>query len=365
MRRDLGGELLVAVAVVGVFAFALIFGITLSLSNQSTTVETPTVEQTDEVEVVAQALDPTVVDSPTVASTATERALTVIPTFTQTGTPTGVVVPREPTATRTFPIPWTPTPSATDTAAVVTPSATPTITSTSTPTETEAPPAAPTLTAIPPTLTDSPTALSPTPSHTPTTSPTSTHAAPTLNAPTTLPGVCLAPSEWGTYAVRAGDTLYAIARAYGTSVGALRMFNCISVDRVPSAGDRLRVPAEPLYPVATVLPLIPPAGQSYSVQGCTNSDAAITNLVPGQEISGVISVEGAAVLPDFASFRLEVRPLTSDSFDLYVVSTDARSGSLGQVNTADYGIGLHTIRLVVARQGTTAVETCAIPVIFR
>lgn len=338
MRRDLGGELLVAVAVVGVFAFALIFGITLSLSNQSTTVD-----QAEESTAVT-----VVLDSSTVVATATERVLTVTPTHTQTGTPTGVVL-RDPTATRTFPIPWTATPSATSTPSVE-PTATPSVTQTPTPTLTPSE-----------TPSESPTVLSPTP----TLSFTSTAAVLTVSTPTALPGVCLAPSEWRTYAVAAGDTLYAIARAYGTSVGALRMFNCISVDRVPSAGEQLRVPAELLYPIATVLPLIPPDGQSYSAQGCTNPDAAITNLIPGQVISGVIGIEGAAELPDFASFRLEVRPLTSDAFDLYLVSTDATRGSLGQINTADYGTGLHTVRLVIARQGTTVVETCAIPVIFR
>ncbi len=348
MRRDLGGELLVAVAVVGVFAFALIFGITLSLSNQSTTFE-----QTEEPAGETFALDPTLENRP--APTVTELAPTATASFTHTGTPTGIVAPSDPTATRTFPIPWTATPSATHTpSATDTPSVMPTATSSVTQTST------PTLTPSE-TPSESPTVLSPTP----TPSFTSTTVAPNVSAPMALPGVCLAPSEWRTYTVAAGDTLYAIARAYGTSVGALRMFNCISVDRVPYAGEHLRVPAELLYPIATVLPLIPPDGQSYSAQGCTNPDAAITNLIPGQGISGVISIEGAADLPDFASFRLEVRPLTSDAFDLYFVSTDATRGSLGQINTADYGTGLHTIRLVIARQGTTVVETCAIPVIFR
>ncbi len=355
MRRDLGGELLVAVAVVGVFAFALIFGIILSLSNQNATVDPSVIQQTDEAQSVTGALDSTL------TSTSTAD-----PTDTHTAAPTGVVT-RAPTATRTFPIPWTATPSHTRTASV-TPSARiettvpPTLTHTRTPSATDTPS---------PTLTESPTVPPPThtPSHTPTASQTLPPVISTATAtPTrtqTVSGVCLAPPEWGSYIVQPGDTLYAIARGYGASVGALRMFNCLPVDRTPSAGDRLRVPAESLFPIATVLPLIPPSGQSYYPQGCASADALITNLTPGQDISGLIGVEGAAALSDFASYRIEIRPLTSDTFDLYTVSTEAVRGILGRLNTADYGIGLHTIRLVVTRQGTTAVEMCAIPVIFR
>ena len=144
------------------------------------------------------------------------------------------------------------------------------------------------------------------------------------------------------------------------------MFNCLPIDQGLNAGESLHVPPAVMFPVATSLPLVPPAGQTYEVQGCDNINALIDNITPGQPLSGTIDVTGTAALEDFASFRLEVRPLTSDTFDLYTVSTIAINGGvLGQINTADYGFGLHTIRLSVSRRGSITLEFCAIPVIFR
>lgn len=74
-------------------------------------------------------------------------------------------------------------------------------------------------------------------------------ATPTLAAP-----VCGAPPGWPIVIVKRGETLYALAVRYGTTVAALRQANCLSGDLV-KAGDPLFVPPHIVVP-PTAIPTV-------------------------------------------------------------------------------------------------------------
>jgi LysM repeat protein len=67
-----------------------------------------------------------------------------------------------------------------------------------------------------------------------------------LSVPTaavgSVPARAVAPSAAKTYVVRAGDTLYSIARRFGTAVDTLLALNKLSANAVLHPGLRLHLP---------------------------------------------------------------------------------------------------------------------------
>jgi len=114
-------------------------------------------------------------------------------------------------------------------------------------------------TTVPPTATHTPTATSPAPTPTttvvsptptatgtvatPTPTATGTVATPTPTAtagtPQPTPTATLVPGQQVIYVVQSGDTLYSIARRYGTTVQALALLNRIANPSLIFAGQRL------------------------------------------------------------------------------------------------------------------------------
>jgi LysM repeat protein len=167
-------------------------------------------------------------------------------------------VPQEPPdATPAALVPETVEPIETPDAApmTATPEATPAPSETSTPAET------PTTETTPAPAETSTPAETPTPEATPTssTAPTATPAAEQAAAPTSTSAV---------YTVRAGDTLAAIAQAYGVTVSAIAEANGIQDANVIDAGQALVIPDPARVPMASVggtvasLPDLPSAATS-------------------------------------------------------------------------------------------------------
>lgn len=76
-------------------------------------------------------------------------------------------------------------------------------------------------------------------------------------APTSTQFVCEPPEGWDVYIVQPGDTLVAIARLAGTTVGELVEANCLANPNRLARGQEILVPALPtpiLFPTAIVLP---------------------------------------------------------------------------------------------------------------
>jgi len=155
------------------------------------------------------------VPQPTPTATATNTS-TPTATTPATNTPT-------PTLTATTPATSTPTPTATTTPATATPT--------------------PTATTTPATATPTPTATSGTPTATPTPTPTYT------------------PGQTIIYVVRTGDTLYSIARRFGVSVQTLAYLNNLASTNYIQIGQRLIIPRGP-----SVTPVPPLYTTTYIVR---------------------------------------------------------------------------------------------------
>jgi hypothetical protein len=330
MQRDLGNEVFVAVVIVGVLVFALIFGIVLSLSSSLP----PDGTAQSNVATLADTDEPSWTPPPT--SVAEEPTQTALPSATRTALP-------EPTATFT----------ATDTPTHVPPTATDRPTHTATPSPTAS--ATPTATVTPSvTATATPTDR---PTHTATPSPTTPPNTPYITATDANEGVCIAPFGWVLYTVETNTTLAEVAEMTGSTVLALRSANCLTDVQQVAAGNQLFVPRLPL-PTATISPFQP--------EGCTDPGTIITNPEPGQRLSGQFALFGTADDDDFAYYRIEVRPDITDVFNFYSRSNRrVTDGVLGTIDTRIFGNGLHWVRLsVIDTTGAISSETCTVPLIF-
>lgn len=107
-------------------------------------------------------------------------------------------------------------------------------------------------------------APTPTATHTPTFTPTPTPTPATGWTPTPTPTFTPTPPPGQTviHVVRMGDTMYSIARMYGTTVEAIAHLNNISNPSYIQVGQQLIIPRGPYTPAPTVTP---PAGPCYYV----------------------------------------------------------------------------------------------------
>ncbi len=398
MRRDIGNEVIAAIAVVSVLAFALIFGIVLSLTGAPQDgVETTEPVNMEGAETVVTDDAPTetrtlivILPSPTPSATATvtdtpaptrdfESEINAI--STQVAAALTATVDEdptnnsEPTATETATIPQrtraatqilTSAPQAADTEVRITDvaSATNTVFVTATPTNTN--------TVTTPALTEIARA---THSQAARAVPAATSTAvmpamliggatATLIPVTPMGSACSAPRGWITFAVPQNITLYTIARTVGSNVGELRLINCLGdFDNITPA-SLIYVPVRPVG-MATGIP-VQPTALTIDESACAVDSVTITEPVAYSEITGVFIVRGMATLGDFRSYRIEVRPAFSERYDFYLQRNEpgiVEGGELGIVNSDLYEDGLHYLRLVV-RTGSRH-QSCEIPVIFR
>lgn len=273
----------------------------------------------------------TIAVSPTLTSTATA-------TFTSTSKPT-LMPTATPTATATKPT-LTSTPTFTHTA-IPTATSTPTVRATET---------------VPATVTSSPTAIPPT-------------SVPT-NAPSVATqvgnGGCQPRTDWPRYLLTTGDTLVSIAQQVQSTEAELGSANCLESSRVLIVGDVLFVPRLPILPTpVSGFPL--PALRKL---GCADEDYAnISNLYPGQRLSGQFVILGTARLDNtkFMQYALEIRPDAELTFTEFSQANKTVSDSeLARHDTASYGDGIYWLRLIVRDASGMAAPNgvCVVPVAF-
>jgi LysM repeat protein len=136
--------------------------------------------------------------------------------------------------------------------------------------------------------------LTPTPTGTPpTATPTATGTPPTAT-PTPTPTATLQPGQTVVYVVRRGDTLYSIARRFGTTVQAIAQINNISNPSRIFAGQKLLIPRGGT--VTPVPPTPPPSSTTYVVKrgdtlwgisrrfGTTVQAIALLNNIPNPSL---------------------------------------------------------------------------------
>jgi LysM repeat protein len=146
-----------------------------------------------------------------------------------------------------------------------------------------------------PTATPTSTATStPTPTGTPATATPTPTGTPATATPTPTPTSTLEPGQTVIYVVRSGDTLYSIARRFGTTVQAIAQMNGITNPSRIYAGQRLLIPREgSVTPVPTTQP---PSTTTYVVQrgdtlwsiarrfGTTVQAIALLNNIPNPSL---------------------------------------------------------------------------------
>lgn len=386
MQRDIGNEIIVAIVVVGVLAFALTFAIILSLSSGTTAADTPSTAQAvaltetspaPESTAPAAETDPAVaVETATVSlaqpthavSTNTPAAQSSAPTSTPTRTQEPTTA--RPAATQTVKPTRQPSPTQTLTESAQ-PTATPTLTSTRQPTATltstsaatRAQMTVPTLT---PTMTPTVTFILITVTSSPTPTVTAT-PEPAIPGPRVF---CIAPFGWRPYVVQAGDTLTSIARATGSNVLDLQVANCLDRTVTIAAGDVIYVPRLPGEPVQTAVPgqvvNITPVGELQPA-GCTNPNAIISEPAARARVGTRFAVRGTAAGNNFGYYALEVRSDFVTVYTPYLTSTQpVVNGELGVIDRGTvFAPGVYWIRLSVFDQaGGINTARCAVPVYF-
>ncbi len=411
MQRDIGNEIIVAIVVVGVLAFALTSAIILSLSSGAAVSGAPATAQavvptteaaatlppasatpaaeraTDTPEATAavtatvaasrtpapptKAPSATPTDEPQPSATFTDRLQPSVtptdkprPSATPTDKPRPSATPtdRPPSATATDKPRPSATPAATETPV---PTATPRPSQTPVPTATNT--AAPTAT-LRPSATPAPTqTASPPPSSTPTPTETPTDPAGAVSGTRVF---CIAPFGWRLYEVQAGETLASIARATGSVAFDLQVANCLGSATAVAPGDVIYVPRLPGEPVQTAVP-----GQATTdsalvgglqAVGCGSPNAQITSPAAGARAAGQVAVTGTAAGAGFGYYLLEVRSEYVTVYTQYLHSAvPVNAGSLGVINSDVFPPGIYWIRLSVFDQGGGINNArCAVPVYF-
>lgn len=180
---------------------------------------------------------------------------------------------------------------------------------------------------------------------------------------TSTVSVCIAPFGWVVYETRAGDTLISIATAVGLSVDELRAANCLGSTVSLEAGTRLYVPN---LPPGSSSGSLPGPGQALAAEGCTNPGTVIISPVPGEHVRGIVVVRGTAATPNFAYYRIELRPDGADVYNFYArAERPVTNDVLGSIDTRIWAAGLYWIRVsVIDDSGNVGATPCTIPVFF-
>jgi hypothetical protein len=405
-RRDVGNEVIVALAAIGMLALALTFGVVLTLSrtvsNPTQTVTAVAVGGTGlatlpatasatlpaTLPATAQATNQTATTAPATSQAATHLATTVAgttaatllatesATLASTSKGTELAIAPSVTASRTSTATNTQTASPTRTQ-----TATATRTLTNTPTSTSTPTSTPTITpSETPTDTDTPTpteTFTETPSNTPTdtatvtTTPTATLTK-TLLPTFPLPGdptaqvvvpVCMPRAGWVTYIVHEGDTLFSISRQAGVSLAEIQKANCIVNPNTIYVGEVIVVPPGRFIGTST------PVGTVVNVNNgnaalCPNPNARITSPISGTSVSGVVALYGSANIPNFDYYVIEYKPDINSGWSSFGKNFAAvNNGLLGRFdpNPSQLPLGGYSLRLSVV-DGTLTATTCTIHV---
>jgi LysM repeat protein len=168
---------------------------------------------------------------------------------------------------------------------------------------------------------------------------------------------CAPPLGWVAYTIRAGDNVFRLAQATGTTVADVRAANCLADADVIFAGQILYLPGVP-GAQATPAP-------SLSVIGCAARGVSIAAPTVAQTVRDVFEVRGTADIPNFSYYRLEVRAANAETYtEVTRSAVPVVDGVLGRVDARLFGSGFFYIRLVAVDARGGFPQPCAIPVLF-
>jgi hypothetical protein len=182
---------------------------------------------------------------------------------------------------------------------------------------------------------------------------------PSVQPVPSTPTACAGLPGWVPYIIQPGDTLFSISRQVGVSLSVLQQANCIVDPNAIYYGQVILVP--PGHPIG-----VPTTSGTPAVIGCINPAVQIFGLRPETVLRGVVTFAGTATLPNFAFYKLEVRPDSGSIWNNFTQRNQpVVNGVLGTLNTALFPPGEYWIQLtVVDNTGNIPVTPCAIRVRF-
>lgn len=142
----------------------------------------------------------------------------------------------------------------------------------------------------------------------------------------------------------------------------------VFVTQVPTPTE-----ARLLYPTITPTPGLPPGAvvgtpppsPAASVNGCEIDGARMTEPMPGQAVSGQVTVMGQTNILNFAQYKFEIKgPSTNGAwvvvgtFNILVVD-----GYLGTWDSTSLIPGNYILRLVISRLDGTFPTPCEVPIV--
>lgn len=162
-----------------------------------------------------------------------------------------------------------------------------------------------------------------------------------------------------------GDTLASIAQNVGITEAELNTANCLDSSMVLIVGDVLFVPQLPVVPTpANGFPL-----PTLRKLGCVDENYAnISNLYPGQRLSGAFVILGTARLDaTFTEYVLEIRSHADLTYTAFSQGNNTVSnGVLARHDTSQFDDGIYWLRLIVRDGAGMAAPNgvCVVPVAF-
>jgi LysM repeat protein len=184
--------------------------------------------------------------------------------------------------------------------------------------------------------------------------------------PTPPPSHCSGPPlDWVLYTVRAGDTMFSLARSRGVTVYDVLLANCLeSVYLYAGAPLYLPPAGEAPVPGPSPVPGATPIPTSPAVTREPGAVCRIANPAPGATVSGDVTFLGTATADDFQFFKLEaLGPGTGGGWASLlgqVVYTPVQEGVLGTAGLTLWQPGAYTVRLVVVDWTGNEVAGCSL-----
>jgi hypothetical protein len=137
------------------------------------------------------------------------------------------------------------------------------------------------------------------------------------------------------------------------------------------------VPRFPASPQATAIPTIsllePEAIQGLTIEpqvspsgaGCSNEGATISSPISGEEVRGLVEVRGTADIPNFAFYKIEIRPSEPSSvWQVITAGTDVlKEEMLGMWDTNLVENGVYLLQLVVTDTAGNAPLPCTVEIV--
>lgn len=116
---------------------------------------------------------------------------------------------------------------------------------------------------------------------------------------------------------------------------------------------------------AVALTLITPMANSASIppEGCVQGEIFLTSPVPGEEVSGAVTLVGTVDMDNFGFYKFEVAPQGTESWATISANRElVKEGDLGFWDTSTLTPGDYQLRLEVTDSQGQAYSPCIIPV---